>query len=192
MENKFLAGTKTRENLMKAFAGESTARNRYCIFASVAEKEGHIKIAQIFRDTALNEKEHAEVFYKFLDGENVEIKSTFPSCYGDTKANLSCAAKYEEEEYSTLYPEFAQTAKVEGFEKISQAFLNIASIENHHGKRYLEFLDKLEKNTLFECEKEVEWTCSHCGFVVKNEKAPTKCAVCGKSQEYFSSKCNCL
>lgn len=118
MEKKSLTGTRTRENLMKAFAGESMARNRYCIFAGIAEKEGLIQIAKVFRDTALNEKEHAEVYYKFLDGEDVEINNaSYPSCYGDTKANLQCAAKYEEEEHSTLYPEFGQIAEEEGFKK---------------------------------------------------------------------------
>ena len=131
MEKKSLKGTKTRENLMKAFAGESMARNRYCIFASIAEKECNIQIAEIFKKTALNEKEHAEVFFKFLDGDDVEINNvSYPSCYGTTLENLLCAAKYEEEEHLTMYPEFAKTAKEEGFKKIATAFENIAKIEN--------------------------------------------------------------
>ena len=128
MEQKSLKDTRTRENLMKAFAGESMARNRYCIFASVAEKEGLIEIANIFRMTALNEKEHAEIYFKFLDGEEVQIlNAAYPSCFGDTRANLMCAAKYEEEEHSLLYPEFGTIAEEEGFKVIAAAFFNIAT-----------------------------------------------------------------
>ena len=193
MEKKYLTGTRTRENLMKAFAGESMARNRYCIFAGIAEKEGLIQIAKVFRDTALNEKEHAEVYYKFLDGEDVEINNaSYPSCYGDTKANLQCAAKYEEEEHSTLYPEFGQIAEEEGFKKIAAAFFNIASIEEHHSKRYSKLYEKLEKGMLFKNDKKMKWKCSHCGFITDCEEAPAKCPVCDKAQGYFEILCDCL
>ncbi len=193
MEKKSLNGSRTRENLMKAFAGESMARNRYCIFASIAEKEGLIQVAKIFRETALNEKEHAQVYYKFLDGENVEITgSSYPSCYGNTKANLLCAAKYEEEEHSILYPEFGKIADKEGFKKIAAAFYNIASIEEHHSKRYSKLYEKLEKDLIFKSDKKVKWMCSHCGYIADCEEAPAKCPVCDKTQGYFEVLCNCL
>lgn len=193
MEKKILKNTKTRENLMKAFAGESMARNRYCIFASVAEEEGLISVANIFRLTALNEKEHAEIYFKFLDGDDVQmLNATYPSCYGDTKANLLCAAKYEEEEHSLLYPEFATIAEQEGFKEISSAFFNIATIENHHSKRYFKLYEMLEKDMMFKRNQKVNWRCTHCGFIVENECAPKKCPVCGKAQGYFETVCNCL
>lgn len=192
MENKSLKGTKTRENLMKAFAGESMARNRYCIFASIAEKEGYIKIAKAFQDTALNEKEHARVYFNFLDGDDVRINDiAYPSCLGTTLENLLCAAKYEEEEHSAMYPEFGKIAEEEGFKEISAAFYNIASIEANHSKRYKKLAKMLERDMMFKSDKKVKWQCSHCGFIVENENAPKKCAVCGKAQEYFERECEC-
>lgn len=192
MDKKSLKNTRTRENLMKAFAGESMARNRYCIFASVAEEEGLIEIANVFRLTALNEKEHAEIYFKFLDGDDVQmLNATYPSCYGDTKANLLCAAKYEEEEHSLLYPEFGTIAEEEGFSEIAKAFFNIATIEAHHSRRYSKLYERLEKDMMFKRNKKVRWMCSHCGFVVENESAPNKCPVCSKAQGYFETLCNC-
>ncbi len=192
MEKKSLKNTRTRENLMKAFAGESTARNRYCIFASIAEKEGFIKVSKVFMNTALNEKEHAEVYFKFLDGDDVKINDiAFPSCYGTTLENLLCAAKYEEE-HSTMYPEYGRIAKEEGFKEISEAFFNIASIEEHHSKRYKKLADMLQKETMFKNDKKIKWQCSHCGFSVEGEEAPKKCPVCSKTQEYFERECECL
>ena len=149
MDKKSLKGTQTRENLMKAFAGESMARNRYCIFASIAEEAGYMQIAKIFRETALNEKEHAEVFYDLLDGDDVEITNvSYPSCNGDTLENLLCAAKYEEEEHSTMYPEFADVAEEEGFKNIAEKFRLISQIEKHHSERYRKLAQRLEQGTI--------------------------------------------
>lgn len=193
MDKKDLKGTKTRENLMKAFAGESMARNRYCMFASIADKAGFIQIAEIFRKTALNEKEHAEVFFKFLDGDDVEITNAYyPSCYGDTESNLVCAAKYEEEEHSILYPEFAKVAEEEGFKKIADAFKNIAKIEKHHAQRYKVLYERLENGTLYKRETKVEWICTHCGNVVDAMEPPEKCPVCEHDKGYYEMHCDCL
>ena len=193
MENKSLKGTKTRENLMKAFAGESMARNRYCFFASIAEKAGYIQVAEIFRQTALNEKEHAEIFYEFLDGEDVEIANvSYPSCLGNTKENLLCAVKYEQEEHSILYPEFGSIAEEEGFPKISKMFLEISKIEKHHSEQYSKLYERLNNGTMFVREEKVNWKCSHCGNNVFHKEAPKECSVCGKEQGYFFVDCHCL
>lgn len=193
MEKKSLKGTKTRENLMKAFAGESMARNRYCFFASVAEKAGYIQIAEIFRQTALNEKEHAEIFFKFLDGDDVEITNvSYPSCYGNTVENLLCAAKYENEEHITMYPEFAKTAKEEGFEKISKKFLQIAKIEKYHSERYNKLAEQLEQNTFYKRDENVIWVCTHCGNMLNDKEPPNKCPVCEHEKGYYKMHCECL
>ena len=187
MNRKTLKGTKTRENLMKAFAGESMARNRYTIFASIAKKEGHTIISEIFLETAQNEKEHAEIYYKYLDGEDIEInKSKYPTCYGDTKANLKCAVKGEYEENEHIYPEFGDIAKEEGFEEIAQSFYNIASIEKHHAERYADLLNKLNNETIYKREEKTEWRCSHCGFVAEDNTPPEKCPVCSKTKDYYT------
>lgn len=193
MENKSLNNTKTRENLMKAFAGESMARMRYCMFASVAEVEGYMKVSEAFKKTAENEQEHAEVYFKFLDGDDVRINDiAYPSCYGTTLENLLCAAKYEQEEHSVMYPEYGKTAEEEGFKEISAAFYNIASIEEIHSERYKKLADMLENHTMFDDTKKVKWECSYCGFVVEGKEAPKKCAVCGKKQEYFARESECF
>lgn len=187
MDRKTLKGTKTRENLIKAFAGESMARNRYTIFSAIAKKEGYTIISEIFSETANNEKEHAEVYYKFLDGEDVEInKASYPSCYGDTKKNLECAAKYEYEEHKDLYPLFGSIAAEEGFEEISKAFYNIAKIEKMHAERYSDLLNKLNNKTLYKREEKVIWQCSHCGFIVEDNSPPEKCPVCSKTKDYYT------
>ena len=192
MNKKLLKDTQTRENLMKAFAGESMARNRYCFFASIAQKEGLIEIADTFILTSMNEKEHAEVFYKFLDGEDVLIQNaSYPSCYGDTKENLLCAAKYEEEEHTLLYPEFGRIAKEEGFKKISEAFYNIATIEERHSKRYSKLYERLDKGIMFKRDEDVKWICSHCGFVTLSKVPPEKCPVCEHPQGYYEVLCKC-
>ena len=193
MEKKELKGTKTRENLMKAFAGESMARNRYCIFASMAEKEGLIQISEIFKKTALNEKEHAEIYYEFLDGDDVEITNiSYPSCNGTTLENLLCSAKYEEEEHTTMYPEYGKIAQEEGFDEIAKAFYNIANIEKHHSERYKTLAQRLKDETLFKRDEKVLWVCTHCGHVVEAKSAPVKCPVCEKKQGYFEILCDCL
>lgn len=192
MEKKSLKDTRTRENLMKAFAGESMARNRYCMFASIAEKEGYIKVSKAFKSTAENEKEHAEVYFKFLDGDDVKINDvSYPSCYGTTLENLLCAAKYEEEEHSAMYPEFGRIAKEEGFDEISTAFFNIASIEEHHSKRYTKLAEMIKKDEMFKSQNKTEWECLHCGYHAEGNHPPKKCPVCQKPQGYFARDCEC-
>jgi rubrerythrin len=192
MTNKSLKNTRTRANLMKAFAGESMARNRYLMFASIAEKENLIEIANIFRETADNEKEHAEVYFKFLDGEEVQIlNATYPSCYGNTELNLACASKYEDEEHSYLYPEFGKIAEEEGFKTISKAFFDIASIEGYHSKRYSKMHKRLTDGFMFKSETKIIWQCTHCGFMYENETPPEKCPVCSKSQGYYKIYKDC-
>lgn len=187
-----LRGTKTLENLMKSFAGESQARMRYTYFASVAGKEGYKQIQNIFLETAENEKEHAKVFMKlaleYLDGENpapVEINATYPFAYGDTVANLKSAAAGEHEEAEIDYPEFARIAKEEGFDEIAERFLLIADVEKHHEERYRKLLENIENGTVFKKEDKVFWKCLNCGYVHEGKEAPDLCPACKHSQAYF-------
>ena len=192
-KDKKLTGTKTEKNLETAFAGESGARNKYTFFASKAKKEGYPTIAKVFEETAGNEKEHAEVFFKFLDGDDVEINNvSYPSCYGTTLENLLCAAKYEEEEHLTMYPEFAKTAKEEGFKKIATAFENIAKIEKHHSERYKRLAERLEAGSLLKYDTEVNWVCTHCGNMLKEKEPPEKCPVCDHDKGYYVKHCDCF
>jgi len=185
MENKSIKGTKTEVNLMKAFAGESQARNRYTYFASVAKKEGYEQISAIFTETADNEKEHAKRFYKFLDGDSIEITATFPSGLGDTAANLKHAASGENEEWSELYPEFAKVAKEEGFGEISAAFTKIAEVEKHHEWRYLKLLENVKNGKVFEKDEETQWKCRNCGYIHKGKASPKICPACIHPQAHF-------
>ena len=184
-----LKGTKTAENLMKAFAGESQARNRYTFFASVAKKEGYIQISNFFLETAANEKEHAETFYKYLvkelDGQAVTITADFPVTLGDTKANLRNAAAGENEEWSDLYPEFAKVAAEEGFLDVAENFRRIAEAERYHEKRYLILLENLESGKIFKRDEKVEWRCGNCGYVITGSSAPEKCPACAHPKGYF-------
>lgn len=184
-----LKGTKTAENLMKAFAGESQARNRYTYYASVARKEGYIQIANIFLETAENEKEHAKVFFKLLNGElngeTVEINATYPVSLGDTKSNLLAAASGENEEWVQLYPYFAEVAEQEGFKDIANSFRKIAEVEKHHEERYRKLLANIENNTVFSKGKKVLWKCNNCGYIYEGEEAPEVCPACSHPQGYF-------
>ncbi|MBU5593489.1 rubrerythrin family protein [Clostridium sp. MSJ-4] len=187
---KSLKGTKTAENLLKAFAGESQARTRYTYYASQAKKEGYVQISQIFEETAENEKEHAKRFFKFLNedlkGEMVEINgASYPVGLGDTKENLLAAAEGEKEEWSDLYPEFANIAEEEGFKEIAIAFRNIAKVEVEHEKRYRKLLENIEKNQVFKKEEKVFWRCLNCGFIIEAAEAPQKCPACIHPQGYF-------
>jgi rubrerythrin len=186
---KTLKGTKTAENLMKAFAGESQARNRYTYYSSVAKKEGYVQIANLFTETADNEKEHAKRFFKFLNetltGEMVEITATFPVGLGDTKANLLGAANGENEEWTELYPEFANVADEEGFPAVATAFRKIAEVEKHHEARYRKLLENLENSTMFAKEEVVQWKCNNCGYIHEGESAPQLCPACVHPQGYF-------
>lgn len=186
---KSLKGTKTAENLMKAFAGESQARNRYTYYASTARKEGYVQISNVFLETADNEKEHAKRFFKFLNeslkGEMVEIKADFPVALGDTKENLLAAANGENEEWTDLYPAFADIADEEGFPEIAIVFREIAEVEEHHEKRYRKLLDNIEKGTVFKKDTVVRWKCNNCGYIHEGESAPELCPACAHPQGFF-------
>ena len=173
-----LKGSKTEENLIKAFAGESGARNKYTYFASKAKKEGYEQIAAIFEETANNEKEHAKMWFKLLNGG--EIKST--------KENLKAAAEGENFEWTDMYKEFANTAKEEGFDDIAFLFEEVAKIEKHHEERYLKLLGNINDNLVFSKNEEVVWICRNCGHVYVGKDAPKVCPVCNHPQSYFEQK----
>ena len=181
-----IVGTETEKNLLKSFAGESQARNRYTYFASVAKKEGYMQISAMFETTANQEKEHAERFFKFLEGGCVEITASYPAGkIGTTAENLKAAAMGENEEWSELYPGFADIAEKEGFPMVAAAYRNISRAEKHHEDRYLTLLAKLETGTVFEIKEEIEWVCRNCGYVHKGSGAPQKCPACLHPQAYF-------
>jgi len=184
-----LKGTKTEQNLLKAFAGESQARNRYTYFASKAKKDGFEQIAAFFEETAAQEKEHAKLFFKFLEGGMVEITASFPAgIIGSTADNLLAAAEGEHEEWDLLYPEFARIAEEEGFPKIAAAFKLVATVEKRHEERYRKLLQNVENNEVFKRSDKALWLCRNCGFVHYGEKAPDTCPACQHSQAYFELK----
>lgn len=186
---KSLKGTETEKNLLKAFAGESQARNRYTMFAKQARKEGYRQIEAIFMETAEQEKEHAKRFFSFLEGGMVEITASFPAGkVGTTAENLKAAAEGENEEWAELYPHFAEVAAAEGFQKIANVFKNIAKVEKEHEARYLALMANVVDGKVFEREEKVEWVCRNCGFVHESTKAPKMCPACDHSQEHFEIK----
>ncbi len=181
-----LKGTRTEKNLLKAFAGESQARNRYTFFASVAKKEGYEQIAGVFLETAGNEKEHAEVFFKYLEGGDVEITAEYPAGkIGNTAENLLSAAEGEKLEWGTLYPDFEKVAKEEGFEDVAESFEEIAEVEEQHEKRYRKLLENVENGTVFKRDREVKWKCRNCGYVHHGKEAPATCPACKHPQSYY-------
>jgi rubrerythrin len=183
---KSIKGTQTEKNLLMSFAGESQARSRYKFFASVAKKEGFEQISAIFAETAEQEKEHAERFFKFLEGGAVEITASYPAgVIATTKENLAAAAAGENEEWTELYPTFGDIAEKEGFPEIAVAYRMIAKVEAEHEKRYRKLLDNVEKGKVFEKDEEIFWQCRNCGFVIKSKKAPMKCPACLHPQAYF-------
>lgn len=186
---KSLKGTKTSENLLKSFAGESQARNRYTYYASIAKKEGFVQISNLFTETADNEKEHAKRFFKFLSEglgiDNVEITATYPVAYGDTKVNLKAAADGENEEWTDLYPTFANEAEAEGFPVIAAVYRKIAEVEKHHEERYRALLSNIENNKVFSKDIEVSWKCINCGYIYIGQDAPVACPACAHPQSYF-------
>ncbi|HWQ20167.1 MAG TPA: rubrerythrin family protein [Methanotrichaceae archaeon] len=183
---KSLKGTQTEKNLLTAFAGESQARNRYSYFASQAKKEGYEQMAAIFLDTADNEKEHAKVLFKLLEGGNVTISAAFPAgIIGDTKANLKEAAGGENYEYTTMYPGFAATAEKEGFPEIAITLRNIAAAEWGHETRYLALLKNIENGAVFKRDGKVAWRCRNCGYIHEGTGAPDECPACKHAQAYF-------
>ncbi|MCK4638206.1 MAG: rubrerythrin family protein [Bacteroidales bacterium] len=188
---KSLKGTKTEQNLLKSFAGESQARMRYDYFAKQAKKEGFEQISGIFTETALNEKEHAKRFFRFLEGGNLEITATYPAgIIGTTMENLKAAAAGENEEWTELYPEFANVAEQEGYKDIANAFRQIAKVEKAHEERYNELLKNLEEGKVFERNGIVIWKCRNCGYIHEGRKAPETCPACLHPKAYFEIKEN--
>jgi rubrerythrin len=183
---KSIKGTQTEKNLVKAFAGESQARNRYTYFASAAKKEGLEQIAAIFLETAENEKEHAKVFFKFLEGGDVEIIADYPAGkIADTKTNLEAAAAGENMEWTTLYADFAKTAKAEKFPEIAVAFEQIAKVEKFHESRYRRLVNNIGKKEVFKKKTVVKWHCLNCGYVFEGNHAPQECPACKHPQAYY-------
>ncbi|MEN8154263.1 MAG: rubrerythrin [Acidobacteriota bacterium] len=188
---KSLKGTKTEQNLLKSFAGESQARMRYDYFAKQAKKEGLEQISALFAETALNEKEHAKRFFKFLEGGMVEITAAYPAGkIGNTLENLRASAEGENEEWTLLYPEFAKVADEEGFPEIAVAYRKIAEVERAHEARYLKLYDNLESGKVFERSGSIVWKCRNCGYLHEGEKAPELCPACLHPQSYFEIKEN--
>ncbi|MCG2714490.1 MAG: rubrerythrin family protein [Candidatus Omnitrophica bacterium] len=184
--NKPIKGTKTEQNLLKAFAGESQARNRYTYFASAAKKAGFEQIANIFTETAENEKEHAKVFFKHLEGGDVEITTTYPAgVISDTKTNLKEAAAGENMEWTTLYADFAKVAKDEGFPDVVRSFEQVAKVEKFHEFRYRKLINNLVNTEVFKKKASIKWHCTNCGYVFEGLEAPKECPACKHPQAYF-------
>jgi len=181
-----IKGSETEKNLLKSFAGESQARNRYTFFTSVARKEGFEQIAEIFQETADNEKEHAEVFFKYLKGDGVEITAMYPAGkIGTTAENLLASAEGEKEEWSELYPEFERVARKEGFEDVAVSFHEIAKVEKEHEKRYRKLLGNIEGDVVFKRDDVVKWKCRNCGYVHEGVAAPGVCPACDHAKSYY-------
>ncbi len=184
-----IKGTLTEVNLLKAFAGESQARNRYSYFAKKAQKEGFEQIAAYFLETADNELSHAKQFFKFLEGGPVEITATYPAgAIGTTLENLQASAMGEQEEWKFLYPEFERVAREEGFKEIANIFKLIAKIEAEHELRFLKLMKNLESGRVFEREVKVRWKCRKCGYVHEGNKALENCPACNHPKSYFELK----
>jgi rubrerythrin len=186
---KSIKGSQTEKNLLKAFAGESMARNRYDFYSKQAKKEGLEQIAAIFLETADNERSHAKQFFRFLEGGMVEITAAYPAgVIGNTLENLKAAAEGENEEWTHLYPEFARIAEEEGFKAVAAAFKIIAKVEKAHEERYLKLYSNLESGKVFEREGKVIWKCRVCGYLHEGKKPPKNCPACEHSQAYFELK----
>ncbi len=181
-----LKGSKTEKNLLTAFAGESQARNRYTYFASKARKEGFVQIADIFEETADQEKEHAKQFFKLLEGGDVEIQAAFPAgVIGSTGENLKAAAGGEHHEWESMYPQFAAVAREEGFTDVAKVFAAVAVAEKQHEKRYLGLLANVEAGTVFKKKAKVVWRCRNCGYLHEGAEAPAECPACAHPQAHF-------
>lgn len=181
-----LKGTQTQKNLMAAFAGESQARNRYTYYASAAKKEGFVQIANIFEETANQEREHAKRLFKLMDGGDAEITAAFPfGVIGSASDNLAAGAEGENYEWTEMYPGFAKTAREEGFESIAIVFESIAVAEKQHEKRYLELKANIDAGKVFKKDKKVLWRCLNCGYVFEGEEAPSACPACAHPQAHF-------
>ena len=184
--SKSIKGTQTEQNLLKSFAGESQARNRYEFFSKAAKKEGYEQISRIFQETADQEKQHAKRFFNFLEGSDLEITATYPAgIIGTTKENLEAAAAGENEEWTDLYPEFARIAMEEGFPQVATAFKMIAVVEAEHERIYLQLLQNISEDKVFIKDGKVWWKCINCGYVYQSEKAVEKCPACLHPKAYM-------
>jgi rubrerythrin len=183
---KSIKGTKTEKNLLASFAGESQARNRYTFFASAAKKEGYEQISRFFLETAENEKEHAKVFFKYLEGGEVEITASYPAgVIGDTKRNLEAAAAGENMEWTTLYADAAKVAREEEFPEVARSFEQIAKVEMFHEQRYRKLADNIAKGAVFSKKAATKWHCINCGYVHEGPEAPKECPACKHPQSYY-------
>jgi rubrerythrin len=183
---KKMKGTKTEKNLLAAFAGESQARNRYTYFASKAKKEGYEQIAAIYQETADNEKEHAEVFFKHLQGGDAEITASYPAgIIGTTQENLLASAEGEKMEWGTIYPDFAKNAEEEGFPEVAHSFKKIAEVESYHERRFRKLLENVKTNKVFKKDKSVKWKCRNCGYVHEGNNPPDVCPACQHPIGYY-------
>lgn len=183
---KSIKGTETEQNLLKAFAGESQARNRYTYFASVAKKEGYEQISAFFLETADNEKEHAKVFFKYLEGGDLEIHAAYPAgIIGSTKENLEHAAAGEKLEWTTLYADFEKKARKEGFSEIADSFKEIAEVEQFHEKRYRKLSANISAGNVFKKDETTKWHCRNCGYIHEGTEAPQECPACSHPQSYY-------
>ena len=189
MTDKKLSGTKTEQNLINAYAGESQARNRYTYFAKQAKEEGYEQISEIFCMTADNEKEHAKLFYEYIGNTRGHVDAEYPFELGTTEENLESAAAGEKEEWSFLYADAEKTAREEGFDEIADTFHHVIEAEKHHEQRYLKLLENIKNDTVFSKDKEILWMCRECGYVYKGKSAPKKCPNCHHPQGYFQVLC---
>ena len=183
---KSIKGTQTEKNLLKAFAGESQARNRYTYFASKARKEGFEQIANIFAETAENEKEHAKVFFNYLEGGDVEIVAAYPAgMIKDTKSNLEAAAAGENMEWTKLYADFAKIAREEGFPDVGSSFEQISKVEKFHESRYRKLIANMANGEVFKKKTTVKWHCANCGYVYEGPEPPKECPACKHPQAFY-------
>ena len=181
-----LKGTRTEKNILKAFAGESQARNRYTYYASQAKKEGYVQISNFFEETANHEKAHAKSLYKLLEGGEVEITDSFPAGkIGTTAENLKGAIAGENHEWTTMYPEFADIAEEEGFPKVAVIMRSIAKAEKMHEARYLALLANIEAEKVFTKDQPVQWKCNNCGYIYEGTDAPEMCPACAHPKKHF-------
>jgi len=186
MVKKSIKGSQTEKNLLKAFAGESQARNRYTYFASQAKKEGFEQISAIFLETAENEKEHAKVFFNYLEGGALEITASYPAGkISNTSDNLVEAAEGEKAEWGKIYPEFEKIAQKEGYPDVAKSFKEIAEVEAHHEKRYRALLDNVKNKKVFKKDESVKWVCRNCGYVHEGPEAPESCPACKHPKAYY-------
>ena len=184
-----LEGSRTEQELINAFAGESQARNKYTFYAKVAKKEGYEKISAIFLETAENEREHAKLFYKYIPAGVKEVKAKYPFFLGTTLENLEAAANAEKDEWDMIYKNAAEIAKSEGYKEIADLFSRIIEVEKHHSHRYREYYELLKNDSLFSRDTETQWECRKCGYIMIAKCAPKKCPLCEHPQAYFEAFC---